>query len=179
MAQGSDNPAYPYASTGKKTAADPLRLDKGNVYKGNLHYVAEFVPAAALKNVSFDSGPNELQAVDEDEAGKSVIDEGESDQEREAVPEGITVRNANAEHESLKEAKKGHTKGARSVDSTRTTGTTATAETSRTSATADQPERGVEMSKEELLSHRASSSEQVIVATNVYLIQNPELLSST
>ncbi|KAJ7254006.1 hypothetical protein B0H12DRAFT_1233458 [Mycena haematopus] len=59
---------------GKKTAADPIRLDKGNAYKGQLHYTAEFIPTLALEGVKFDAAGNEIQrAADaEDPEGKDV-----------------------------------------------------------------------------------------------------------
>ncbi|KAJ7275417.1 C2 domain-containing protein [Mycena haematopus] len=65
---------YPFESTGKKTAADPIRLDKGNAYKGQLHYTAEFIPTLALEGVKFDAAGNEIQrAADaEDPEGKDV-----------------------------------------------------------------------------------------------------------
>ncbi|KAF8213474.1 C2 domain-containing protein [Mycena galopus ATCC 62051] len=65
---------YPFESTGKKTGADPIRLDKGNAYKGQLHYTAEFIPTLALEGVKFDSAGNEIQraAEAEDPTGEDV-----------------------------------------------------------------------------------------------------------
>ncbi|EJD04407.1 tricalbin [Fomitiporia mediterranea MF3/22] len=153
----SKDSKYPYASTGKKSVADPIRLDNGNVYKGHLHYVAEFVPAIALKGVSFESAGNEIQRI-VDGRGSDTSSFSSSDVEREQIPEGITTSLPVAENgydheheegeerqeestgassptESRESEKKGHTRNTKSIDSTRTTGTTKTAETARTSGT--------------------------------------------
>ncbi|KAJ7225891.1 C2 domain-containing protein [Mycena pura] len=66
---------YPFESTGKKTAADQIRLNKSNGYKGQLYYTAEFIPTLALDGVKFESSGNELQraaAQDEDPNGGNV-----------------------------------------------------------------------------------------------------------
>ncbi|KAJ7071483.1 C2 domain-containing protein [Mycena amicta] len=74
LAKESSDRQYPFESTGKKTATDPFRLDKGNAYKGQLHYTAEFIPTLALEGVKFDGSGNELQraAAQEDPEGKEV-----------------------------------------------------------------------------------------------------------
>ncbi|KIJ68717.1 hypothetical protein HYDPIDRAFT_81596 [Hydnomerulius pinastri MD-312] len=60
--ESSADPQFRYESTGKKEAADPLKLDgSGHMFKGQLHYVAEFIPALALKHVHFDADENEIQ----------------------------------------------------------------------------------------------------------------------
>ncbi|KAF7339989.1 hypothetical protein MVEN_01916600 [Mycena venus] len=71
--EGTDH-MYPFESIGKKTGADPIRLDKGNAYKGQLYYTAEFIPTLALEGVKFDSAGNEIQraAEAEDPDGHAV-----------------------------------------------------------------------------------------------------------
>lgn len=98
LAQVSDAIDYPYTSTGKKVAADPIRLDKGNAFKGQLHYEAEFIPALALQGVEFASGDNKMQqaAGNGGSDGSSfVADDGSSvsssDVEMQSVPAGITT----------------------------------------------------------------------------------------
>ncbi|KZT58286.1 tricalbin [Calocera cornea HHB12733] len=60
-AVGGDS-RIPYTSKGKRENAAPIRLDKGqNMYKGKLHYVAEFLPGVHLKNATFDEAGNELE----------------------------------------------------------------------------------------------------------------------
>ena len=166
LATRSDDSTFPYKSVGKKTAVEPLRQDRGNSYKGNLHYVAEFVPAIALKGINFSSGPNEIQQVigssgykDDDSSSISS-----SDLEHEAVPEGITATRPLGHHE-LKSMQK---KDSESIDSQGTADTEDTAQTAETGGTnksegtgagsgpgsAEKPGATVEMSKEGLLKHR-------------------------
>ncbi|KAF7320046.1 hypothetical protein MKEN_00788800 [Mycena kentingensis (nom. inval.)] len=69
------NREYPYESLGKKVATEPLRLEKGNAFKGTLHFTAEFVPTLALEGIKFESGGNELQkasAANNNTEGNSV-----------------------------------------------------------------------------------------------------------
>jgi len=90
LAKRSDDKEYPYESTGVRQAADPIQLDTGDTFKGTLHYVAEFLPALALKGVKFESRPNELQQVaDSDENGGDVFAAVDSTP---PVPEGITAK---------------------------------------------------------------------------------------
>lgn len=154
-----DDAKFPYASTGKKTAVEPLVLDKGKAHKGDLHYVAEFVPAVALKGVSFEAGANEIdKVVEADEAGSASSQEA-SEKEKEIIPDTPTVsRPIDDEYDEIKEEEvreaaantKGHKKTDSTAASVKTSGTSATAETAATTP----PERGVEMSKDELLTHR-------------------------
>ncbi|KAH8120625.1 tricalbin [Phellopilus nigrolimitatus] len=161
---------FPYASTGKKTAADPIRLNH-NVYKGNLHYVAEFIPAVALKGVSFKSSANEIQKVEEGEQDDGASTSS-SNNGGEYTPEGITtshpVGESTEEHTGAEaetaasptNTTKAHTKS-KSVDSARTAGTTKTSGTAGTTGTMEtaassEPESpGVEMTDEELMTHQS------------------------
>lgn len=167
LAKRVDDSKFPFASTGKKTAADPLRLDRGNQFKGTLHYVAEFVPAIALKNVHFESASNEIQQVVDQADNKSDSSSvSSSDVEREAIPIGVTVKRPlaedNMQYEEIKEDKtaseKGHNKkksvDTTSVKTTDTKDTSATGGTAETAPTAPPATPGVEMTKEELLKHR-------------------------
>ena len=180
LAQESDDPRFHYSSLGKKEVVDPIRLDRGNSYKGQLHYVAEFVPAIALKGVKFDTSPNELQTAIEggggggEEDGEVVSDAASSisssSEEAQAVPNGVTARAPIGD--------RSHTKGASSTDTTGTKETTKSTEpqspivssssvksVSEKGANGNgngvpkEPEdKGVEMSREELLRQRASLS---------------------
>ena len=87
LAKRSDDPQYPFMSTGKKEAVEPICLDKRGLLKGNLHFVAEFVPALALSGVSFESEFNELDKVVEESDNGSAVLAGT----REAVPDGVTT----------------------------------------------------------------------------------------
>ncbi|KAL5495683.1 TCB2 [Sanghuangporus weigelae] len=163
LATNQKDRKFPYASTGKKEAVEPIRVES-NVYKGQLHYVAEFVPAIALKGVSFESSTNEIQKIAE-EKGSDSSSMSSSDIERDTVPEGVTISqplsdsngdSSDDEADSPSEAKGRHKKNSKSVDSMKT------AETGKTNGTVDTAETkettesvGVEMSKEELMTHQS------------------------
>ncbi|EPQ61056.1 tricalbin [Gloeophyllum trabeum ATCC 11539] len=178
LAQESEDPEYPYASTGKKEVQDPIKLDRGNSYKGRLHYTAEFIPALALKWRGFSTGGNELQQAARtgggDEDGGIVLDDdsssmSSSDIERQAVPLEITATSPVGSTFS-----KGHAKGAKSTDTARTAVSTGTTGSNGSAAPYDvgdaatsspngngqaanrdrkpqQEEKGIDMSKEDLL----------------------------
>jgi hypothetical protein len=75
-----NSPEKPYESLGKKEFNEPLRLDKGNVYKGNLIYAAEFVPCTVVQGIEFDDGPNELtKAIAEGDQSSSASSSSDSD----------------------------------------------------------------------------------------------------
>lgn len=161
LAKPSDDKKYPFESTGKKVAADPIRLDKGNAYKGQLHYTAEFVPAPALRGVKFEGPPNEMQRAAEATAENASASSASSAAEAPDVPT-ITVSSPIGD-----EGPKTHAPG-KSADTTHTTETSHTAEsaetdhttesaaTAQTSKTAEEEhvEAGMEMSREELLQQR-------------------------
>jgi len=174
LATTSDSHEYPYTSTGKKVGADPIRLDKGNVFKGQLHYEAEFIPALDLQGVKFESEGNQMQraAAGGSDSGSFADDDGSSmsssDIEVQAVPTGIT---ATAPMGVDKRGVHHHSKG-KSTDTTGTAGTTATANNTDATDSApaspisvndvvspangngngkDDPEKGVVLSKDELL----------------------------
>jgi hypothetical protein len=155
LAIESDDKRYPYKSTGKREAHDPIRLDKGNVYKGQLHYVAEFVPALALRGVKFEHNPNELERAMDDEDGEEAV-EGVSlffsDPEDQAVPEGITTTAPVGAP-----PKKVSCDNVGSVDTVNTAPLKTTPDNSSAEKTeVDEPkeEQGVEMAKAELLEER-------------------------
>lgn len=161
LAQEAEDPRYPYASTGKKSSADPLRLDKGGGLKGKIHYVAEFIPALALNGVKFEGVQNEVQRAAEagqgDDDGDVAKDSGSSisssDEEAQAVPTGITVR------QPMGTQTNGHKKGEPSTDTVDTNESVVTAATSKTKETSKTAEevaqnKGVDLSKDELLKQR-------------------------
>lgn len=144
-------------STGKKAAADPLKLDKGS-YKGQLHYVAEFIPALAVRGIGFETGGNQLQQAAENAAGESDGDDvkdgnsmSSSDEEAQAIPQGVTVSKPMGDSPTVAKGPS-HTRGAKSTDTTKTNGTVSTTAKSEENRPV---ERGVELSKEQLLTYRA------------------------
>jgi hypothetical protein len=133
-----------------------LLLDKGNTHKGQLHFVADFVPAMLLKNARFDAPRNEIQqAVEEHQADSSdSVKTINSDEKQETTSQDDGI-------EEDKLFQPGHTKGLKSTDTTRTVDTTYTMETTKTSATGyttgtvdESKYEGLEMTREQLLNHR-------------------------
>jgi hypothetical protein len=41
LPKGTDNPSFSFEPTGRKEQSEPIRLERGNQYKGHLRYVAE------------------------------------------------------------------------------------------------------------------------------------------
>ncbi|KAJ8517020.1 hypothetical protein ONZ45_g5719 [Pleurotus djamor] len=154
LARPSEDKRYPYESIGVVERRDPLRQEKGNVDKGFLHYVAQFVPALALKGVRFDAKTDELKLVSEAAHGDDDDDDGGSIREKESisthdenmhVPQEITI-NTNKTH--------------RPRESTDTTATSNTAETTDTAVTTPDKEEEpttdqVEMAREDLLKEQS------------------------
>jgi len=153
MMKGAGDSRFSFESTGKVDKSEPIRLDRGNQYKGQLHYLAEFLPAFALEGLKFDTGPNELQAAVEGDEGGDDVD-----------------------HHSLSSSSEGE---ARTITSTEPIGThknnnsnnshaAASTEVRKTGSTRDgspptqidgndgvkQKNEGMRMSKDELLTHR-------------------------
>ena len=158
LAKESDNNRFPYESTGNRNATEPFRLDKGNVHKGSLHYVAQFVPSLAIKGVKFDVRSNEIQRIAEREQGNEDGDTVDSRSTLEEVSEGVTIT----------VPRKAHTKSAKSTDTTKTVDTTNAANSTHTAdsihtagtrATKEtKPDEGVEMTTEEVLAQRKHGS---------------------
>ncbi|CCM00332.1 uncharacterized protein FIBRA_02362 [Fibroporia radiculosa] len=152
---------FPYISTGKKVAVDPIHLDNGS-FKGQLHYEAEFIPAIALKGVGFDSGGNLIERAAQRgvEADGDIVDDHSStsslkhERSNHRVPEGITVSqpldlDERPEHEESNGSSRPTTPTAnRAHDIPKAPNGTKVEE--------EQPEEeGIEMSKEELLQHQS------------------------
>ncbi|KAG7450195.1 tricalbin [Guyanagaster necrorhizus] len=141
LAEESDDKMYPFQSTGVKTATDPLRLDGANVFKGDLHYTASFIPAMKLKGIKFDSHSKKIHqaaAGDNDSESDLVTDGAASisstDEEAQAMPDGVTIKG------TLKK----HTRATKSTDTTATT-----------SETQSPVEEGIEMSMDDLMTHQS------------------------
>lgn len=147
-----DSEEYPYNSTGKKVEAANLKFEKG-IFKGKLHYEAEFVPALALKDFKFSAGGNRIQqTVNGDSTGEGGSISS-SDVEGEAVPVGITTRTPIGA-----KRKENHVKNAGSTDTTSTADdefdTDSTPE-SITESKGKDAAKGVVRSKEDLMQHQS------------------------
>jgi Ca2+-dependent lipid-binding protein len=156
LATDADSEEYPHKSTGKKVDAAHLKFEKG-VFKGQLHYEAEFVPALALKDFKFSASGNRIQDAvgngDRNAANGDGDSASSSDNEAEAVPAGITTRGPLGA-----KRKENHVKNAGSTDSALTADDELDADSvigsSADSQDKDKPGKGVVRSKEELMQHR-------------------------
>ena len=153
LAVETDSEEYPYNSTGKKVEAAHLKLEKG-IFKGQLHYEAEFVPALVLRDFKFSAGGNNIQqAVNGNDSNGDRGSISSSDVDGEAVPAGITTRRPLGA-----KRKENHVKNAGSTDTALTADDEFDAnsiiETSAESEGKDKASKGVIMSKEELMEHR-------------------------
>ena len=155
LAAEADSEEYPYKSTGRKVEAADFKFEKG-IFKGQLHYEAEFIPTLALKDFKFSVGGNDIQhAVDGANGDASNVDGGggsvsSSDVEAEAIPAGITTRGPLG--------MKNHVKSEESTDTSLAAdgdyNTNPTIESPSGSNGKDKPRKGVVLSKEELMQHR-------------------------
>jgi Ca2+-dependent lipid-binding protein len=139
------DPLCSFESTGREDKSEPIRLDRGNQYKGELHYVAEFLPAFTLQDVQFETNTNELQtAVEGAEDGDDVDSDSESSSiERHHVSRAITATEPIGVH------KNGKTVTGRE-------GFPSSGETPEVNGKGDvkRESEGTRMSKDELLSYR-------------------------
>lgn len=164
--QDAGNPLFSFESTGKVENSEPIRLDQGNQHKGQLHYVAEFLPAFALQGLKFDVGPDELQSAVQDIDNESSSSSSSSSKEQE-VTRAITATQPVG-------VPNGHTKNQQSEDSAFTAVSTDVTEASETVTgngeeqtpnnniesvdgkdSAKNAKEGIKMSKDELLTHQS------------------------
>lgn len=152
MMAGASDSRFSFESTGKMDKSEPIRLDRGNQYKGQLHYLAEFLPAFALEGLKFETGSNELQATaegvedgdDADEHSLSSSREREARAVTTAEPIGTPKDSSNATHAAES------TEGSKTASSRE--GSPPTQVGKRDGA--KQKNEGIRMSKDELLTHR-------------------------
>lgn len=119
-----------------------------NQFKGQLHYVAEFIPALALAGVKFESGLNELEQAAGDGGGsdaETVDSSSIGEDPMDGISPGVTSQMPLTEEDEVPEQK-----GAQSIH---------TVETSHTRETTqvEDEKAGVTMSREELLQQRKFS----------------------
>lgn len=143
-----------------KSAADPLRQDKGGGTKGTLCYTAEFIPSLNVKWEKFKEQDTEVRHLTQQAKQSSdggYTSSGHSSSDEDDVPRDITIQ---SEKKAVKNAK-----SMESVKSTKTTKTMDTAGTngktngslkgSVSSAKEKKAEPQIVMTHEELLAQRA------------------------
>jgi Ca2+-dependent lipid-binding protein len=149
MMTGASDSRFSFESTGKMDKSEPIRLDRGNQYKGQLHYLAEFLPAFALEGLKFETGSNELQATVEGVEDGDDAEEHSSSSSKEREARAITAAEpigapTNATHAAES------TEGSKTASSRE--GSPPTQVGKRDGA--KQKNEGIRMSKDELLTHR-------------------------
>lgn len=156
---GSGDSRFSFESTGKMDKSDPIRLDRGNQYKGQLHYVAEFLPAFALEGLKFETGSNEVQAAVEDvEDGDDADEHSSSSSRKKREARAITTTEPIG---TPKDGSKNHhpTNATHAAESTEGSKTASSREGSPPTQVSkrdgvEQKNEGIRMSKDELLTHR-------------------------
>ena len=160
--ESSADPQYRHESTGRKEARDRIRLD-GDAYQGQLHYVAEFIPSLAVKNVHFDEDESEIQKAVKD--SKELNGDGRISEER-SVTATRPIDGAPEKVENV-------------VVNSTTNGASVT--DSEPKAEGEEKEEsvkdaGVELTKDELLKQRSFDCRYDM--RQLTCLQNLELLSS-
>jgi len=147
----ASDPRFSFESTGRKDKSEPIRLDRGNQYKGQLHFVAEFLPGFTLQDVKFETGPNELQSAVEDAEDGDVDSDTSSSS---SSSEGHEVTTAITATEPIG-APKDSQKNSQRTDSSRE-GSPSSGEAHSVDGKDDakRKNKGTRMSKDELLSYR-------------------------
>ncbi|EIW70089.1 hypothetical protein TREMEDRAFT_71520 [Tremella mesenterica DSM 1558] len=136
FAQANNDQKFPYISKGPQGRNDRIKLDKANAYKGQLVYEVDFKPAVSLRGgVSFDPEKNPIETAIEEE---------------QTNPDGSVIESAVASPITPASTSLANGPGVNVL-------TTATAQTSESKGGGEQtasedPEKGVEMSVEEIMS---------------------------
>lgn len=143
--QNVEDVKYPFAPIAKLEKQDPIRL-KGNIYKGKLHYAAEFVPAFNLHGATFPAAGTELGDGTQEGSGEDV-GSGDETSDTSDQSERVTIAKSHRRNASVSSSY-----SAKTAASTKTTDTMPPV-----------PEHaGIEMSSEELL-----NSQSGVLAVNV------------
>ena len=155
---GAGDSRFSFESVGKMDKSEPIRLDRGNQYKGQLHYLAEFLPAFALEGLKFETGSNELQAAGEGVEDGDDADDHSSSSSREREARAITTTEPIG---TPKDGSKNHhpTNATHTAESTEGSKTASSREGSPPtqvgkSGGVKQKNEGIRMSKDELFTHR-------------------------
>lgn len=152
--KGAGSPRFSFESTGKKDKSEPIHLDRGNQYKGHLHYVAEFLPAFALQGLKFKTDPNELQSAAE--GSDEVHDDSEStksSEERVETRAVTTTEPIGSAREDEQHADATHA-AASTNEVNKKVGSREGSPSSGKTHSADGKNEGIQMSNDELLTHR-------------------------
>jgi Ca2+-dependent lipid-binding protein len=156
---GASDSRFSFESTGKMEKSEPIRLDRGNQYKGQLHYQAEFLPAFALEGLKFETGSKELQAtvegVDDGDDAEDHTSSSSKGREVRAItttePIGTPKDSSKNRHPTNATHAAESTEGDKTANSR--DGSPPPTQVGKKDG-AKQKNEGVRMSKDELLTHR-------------------------
>jgi Ca2+-dependent lipid-binding protein len=182
-AEARDDQKYPYTSKGHQVRSEKIKLDKNNSYKGTLMFEVDFKPAVSLRGgVAFEAEKSEIEmAVEEAQKENGSIVSSLPDG---TSPISVTANGSVASVHSLRPSASAAAASVASLTSS--TGHKPTQSIGDTSAVivgsraggeatpAEDPEKGVEMSREELLATRTSScSRSILVVGTADRKQSP------
>ena|ERR1700722_6006903 len=142
LAKRSPDTSHPYESTGRKSRQDALRQDKGNVFKGQVHYTVEFIPALSLRFEPFEQRGVEIdRPTNTGSDSGSIADSAKNhyDDDDQPIPVGLTVHSplTSASVDHVNDKKLPNSAGSNETDN------------------GDSSESSLpQMSKDELLHHR-------------------------
>jgi Ca2+-dependent lipid-binding protein len=155
---GAGDSRFSFESTGKMDKSEPIRLDRGNQHKGQLHYLAEFLPAFALEGLKFENGSNELQAeVEGVEDGDDADDHSSSSsREREARAITTTMPIGKPKDSSKNRQPTNATHAAESTEDSKSVSSREGSPPAQVGKKdgVNQKNEGIRMPKDELLTHR-------------------------
>ena len=158
MMTGTGDSRFSFESTGKMDKSEPIRLDRGNQYKGQLHYLAEFLPAFALEGLKFETGSDELQAAVEGVENGDDADDHSSSSSKKREARAITTTEPIGKH---KDSSKNHqpTNATHTPESTEGSKSASSHEGSPPTQIGKkdgmkQKNEGIRMAKDELLTYR-------------------------
>ena len=160
IVKGAGDPRFSFDSTGKMDKSEPIRLDRGNQYKGQLHYSVEFLPAFALQDLKFETGSNELPSTVEGIEDDDDVDDDSSSSKSSSSKRQVSITTTEPIGVPKDSSKNPQPAG--------TTNAAASTEVSKTVSTREgspptqvdgkdgvKPKNeGIRMSKDELLAHR-------------------------
>ena len=137
LATTSDDPQYEYKSAGKKEIADKILVGRDQ-YKGVMHYTATFIPTMRVKGSNFKPATNELQrTAHRNDTDNVSISSGESlSTDDEYGARDITIRLSKTKENVLDDTPM------------------RTSLESRVSADDKDEDEGIEMTRDELFTHR-------------------------
>nr|ODN95971.1 transmembrane protein [Cryptococcus depauperatus CBS 7855] len=158
-----DDQKYPYVSKGVQNKRDHIRLDKTNHYKGELLYEVDFKPAISLRGgVSFDVQKNELEVAAEAAQQKSAAEDSKANGVAQITPAAngsIQVQTENKTSQEVQMASEqianGHKPSQSIENASMTTVTSQLDGDNQPETAAEDPEEGVSMTVEEILSHQS------------------------